>query len=409
MNVATMYRRALPAAKFAAKILERIPERKDPWYVKATKVLSLVDAANDVYGSGRSRMRELQDRYDLVERESETFVRVFFATTLRDLFELRRSRLDDHTDLIEAIGDGGERIFFRESNWSGPRIESDFFVTPGVNFNRVIDRLWSQYRDGIYLSVTQDPGAWKKDITVCEVPSVNEERISQHARARLAEMVALHQGFVTDRVHRCYLSYGPRGTGKSSFAVLFARAFGGRALKLDATSIPMFSVRDLGFLLDTLRPKFLIIDDLDRAPVADIGPRLLFMLERLKASAPGITIVLSVNEPSKLDSALLRCGRIDIPVRFDPPERAEQAQMVSAMLLEHGVPDERRTPDVVARILDGSKDLTHAYMADLCLRLRREAVDQVLASVRELNQLAEEADSKAKGKDEKPDDSKPKG
>ena len=231
---------------------------------------------------------------------------------------------------------------------------------------------------------------------MCDVPPVTIDMLSRRARTRLDAAVDLHRWFVADKVHRTYLLHGPRGTGKTSFEVLFAREFGGRALMLDASALPLFSVRDVDFLIRTLRPRFLVIDDIDLAPIDTVAHRLLFMLQRMKTSAPDTCIMLSVNDASKLPSALLRCGRIDIPIRFEPPEADETEQMVRAALAQHNVPDERRTDDVVARIIAGSTDLTHAYVADLCMRLRREPVEQVIASVRELNDLAESAEAKSK-------------
>ncbi len=396
MNLQTAIRRALPILKIATKLVDKIPNRKDNAWEKAAKILALLDAVNDTYGGGRGRLRELQDRYGLVETDSETFVRVFFATTLRDLFTLRRERLTDHEDLIEATGKDGERIFFRESHWSGSRMESEFYATPDLNFAAVIDRLWQGYPDGIYLSVTSEPGMYRRETNVCEVPPVQRERMSRKSLARLDALAAVHAHYMADGVHRCYLLYGPAGSGKSSFAVLLARAFGGRALKLDATALPLFSVRDIGFLIGTLRPRFLIIDDLERAPLAEVAPRILFLLERLKSSAPETTIVLSVNDPSKLTSALLRCGRIDVPLAFEKPERDETEQMVRALCIEHDVPAERRTDAAIARIIDGGVDLTQAYLADLCVRLRHEDVEDVLASVNELRALAEAAENGGK-------------
>lgn len=391
-------RRFLPLLKLATKIADKIPARDDTWPQKVAKVLSLFDAANEVYGGGRSKMRELTDRYSLVERESETFVRLFFSTALRDLFTLRRQQLDEREDLIEATGEDGERIFFRETHYGNTRLENDFYISPGVDFAKVIDRLWAQYQDGIYLSVTSEASGWKKETTICDVPPVPIERLSRAARARLSSTVDRHRNFVADGVHRTYLFFGPAGTGKSSFAVLFARAIGGRALKFDATSLPILGVKEFGFLLDTLKPGCLIIDDLDRAPIQEVGARVLFLLERLKTHYPQMTVVLSVNDPTKLDSALLRCGRIDIPISFDAPERDEMEQMVRTMLGAHKVPAWRGTADAVKRILDASEGLTHAYLDDLCRRLRHEEVDDVIASVSLLKSLAEKAQEAASPK-----------
>ena len=269
-------RRVLPILKLATKIADKIPARGDTLPQKVAKVLSLFDAANDVYGGGRGRMRELTDRYSLVERESETFVRLFFSTSLRDLFTLKRQQLDDREDL-------------------------------------------------------------------------------------------------------------------------FSKSLGGRALKLDATSLAIVSVKEIGFLVETLRPAFLVIDDLDRADIAAVNARVLFLLERLKTHYPWMTVVLSVNDPAKLDAALLRCGRIDIPVEFGAPERDEVEQMVAGMCAGHGVRVDGRSVERIA-IEAVSGQFTHAYLDDLCRRLRHEPLEDLIASIGLLKALAEK--SAANGKSE---------
>src|ERR1700734_221958 len=326
------YRRALPLLKLGTELLGKVPTARDTWHERITKLLALADATNKVYGPGRGKMRELSERYALVEHESETFVRLFFATTLRDLFTLRRQTLDEREDLIEAVDPSGERMFFRETHYGSTRIEPDFYVSPGIDFAAVIDRLWTQYADGIYLSIASEAGGYRRDTTICEVPPVSSDRVSKAARERLARGSAIHSLYVADRTHRCYLLYGPPGGGKTTFAALFARAHGGRALSLDATSLPLLSVKELGFLLETLRPRFLIVDDLECAPVGEVGARLRFVLVRLKTHYPDMTVVLSVNDPTKLDAALLRPDRIDDPLYFPPPERDEVEQVVRRML-----------------------------------------------------------------------------
>jgi len=394
-----LVRRALPLLKFGTEIVDKIPTSSDTGLQKLAKVLALLDAASKVYGgNGGSRMRELTDRWSLVERESETFVKLFFSTTLRDSFTLHRYPLDDREDLIEAVGVDGSRMFFRETHYGSSRVESDFYASHGINLHHIVDVLWERYPDGIYLSITLD--GWRKETLICEVPRVPAERLSTHARERLDATVERHRGFMADGVHRCYLLFGPAGSGKSSFAVLFSRALGGRALKLDATSLPILSVKEIGFLLDMLRPGVLVVEDIDRAPLAEVGPRVLFLLERLKARYPGMTIILSVNDATKLDSALLRCGRIDVPIEFTAPPCAEAEQMVADLLVAHGVPAARATPAVISQIIDmvGAEHLTHAYLDDLCRRLRHEEPADVIASVMLLKMLADKSQEKSEEK-----------
>lgn len=398
-------RKLYPLLKVATKVADKIPTSEDTWPQRITKVMAMIDAVHEVYGGGRSRLRELRDRYDLVERDSDTFVRIFFSTTLRDLFKLRRQKLDEHSDLIEATDDSGERFFFRETHYSQTYMDSEFYATQGIRFDKVIDRLWKQYPDGIYLSVTVEPGGWRKETEVCDVKCVPEGKLSRQSRERLAHLVKVQKLYAADEMHRCYLFFGKPGTGKSSAAALMARNTGGRALKFDATSLALIGVKEFGFLLETLRPGYLIIDDLDRAPLDAVGPRVLFMLERLKSHYPWMTVILTVNDTEKLDSAILRSGRIDIPVEFGAPEKDEVETMVTCLLEEHRIVS---TPPMIERIVAEAQtdDLTHAYLNDLCVRLRYEEFDDVLSSVVLLRRLSQKSEKKPE-KSEKPEQPPP--
>jgi len=383
--------KALPILKLGTKFVPLIPTGEDTWPQRVAKCIALLDATKEVLdGQAMTKLRAIKEKYSLVETESETFVRLFFSTTLRDMFTLHREALDEYEDLIEAVGTDGERLFFRESNNFG--LKEGFYATPETDFERIVDRLWTDYPDGIFLSITQAQG-WKKETTLCEVPPVPIERLCRVAKERLKRAVEVHRGFMLDGTHRCYLAYGPPGTGKSSFAVLFAREFGGRALKIDATSLPIVNVKEFGFLIDTLRPSFLILDDIDRADVAQVEARILFLLERLKTHYPKMTVILTANEPSKLGSALLRCGRIDVPWKFTAPEPDEMDMMLLGLMQAHSVPAGRATAEARTKIREIGSELTHAYLDDLCRRLRHEEIDDVLESVLLLKSLADSAGS----------------
>jgi SpoVK/Ycf46/Vps4 family AAA+-type ATPase len=245
--------------------------------------------------------------------------------------------------------------------------------------------LWQGYPGGIYLTVVQNPGEWRTKTSIHAIPPVGGTEMSTAAQSRLTDLAARHRQFLKDKVHRCYLFFGPPGTGKTTAACVLSAEFGGRILKLDAVSLPHMTIGEMEFLLETLKPSFLLVDDVDLAPMDGVGPRVLYLMEHLKAHFPEIAIILTANDPSKLPAAWLRCGRIDIPVEFEAPTGPERAQMVASLLTRYGA-DPGMTQDVILGI--EKDDLPHANLDDLCRRLRHESLGEVLASLRLLKALS---------------------
>ena len=392
--------RLLPVLKFGTAIVDKIPTSDDTWPQVAAKVLALCDAAAKSANEGRAPLHELVGRYEMTARQGETFVQLFFSTALQDQFKLKRHVLDTNEAAIEATDVEGNKIFFHEyRGMSGVVLESDFYTSNALDMERVVEVLWGSYPGGLYLSVVQEPGEWRTKTSIHAVTPVDLTRLSAAAQKRMVDLGSRHGQFIKDGIHRCYLFFGPPGTGKTSGAVALASKYGGRLLKLDAVSLPKMTVGEIGFLLETLRPSFLLVDDVDLAPMDGVGPRVLYLMEHLKSHFPQTAIILTANDPSQLPKAWLRCGRIDIPVEFEAPTKIERHQMVAALLVQYGA-DPKLTDGVVAEV--ESDELPHADLDDLCRRLKHESMADVVASIRLLKKLSVMADTPTEGSPGKP-------
>lgn len=371
------HRQLLTLFRFGTELLGKIPTRHDTLPEIATKVLAIADAAERVYGGKKTLYSDVFTRYDLKEKHSEAFVRLFWGSQMHTQFKIKRHGVDEHLELIEAQDTNGERLFFQEHRYGRPEISSDFFHTPKFDFARASESLWQAYPTGLYLSTQQ--GRWTSEVTFEAIPKRTSCTMTQRARERVLETVAGHAA--RNGSPWCFVAVGLPGTGKSSFVETFAQVMDARLLKIDAASLPKLGVQEFGLLLDIMRPSVLLIDDADRAPVDEVRARILFLFEYLRNRAL-CTIAITVNDPTKLDPALYRSERVDEVIDFDAPDADERREIFVGLLGE--------TYDC-CRAVDVTEGFGHADVAGFARRLRSQPFDIALKQMQRLRALAEQA------------------
>ncbi|TFL16138.1 AAA family ATPase [Jannaschia formosa] len=183
---------------------------------------------------------------------------------------------------------------------------------------------------------------------------------------------------------------GPPGCGKTSAAAAIAGEIGGPVIDLSYTQLQ--AAGHLGQMLAALdegvarakasTPCVVLVDEAD-----DLGDRsggdasarnsrymrsvVNAYLTRLSkvAATPGVVVVLATNNPSLLDPALVRAGRVDHHVHLALPDRAAMAAILTDGLRGQVTPGLDRTPAWFAA-LDA---LAGGSGADAA-RLAREAI-----------------------------------
>ncbi|KAI1453864.1 P-loop containing nucleoside triphosphate hydrolase protein [Annulohypoxylon moriforme] len=212
---------------------------------------------------------------------------------------------------------------------------------------------------------------------------------------------------------RGYLLHGPPGTGKTSLSVALAGEFGLDLFILDLSAVPNDEVLDQLFQ-ELPSPCLLLLEDIDVVGLKDRNDddeekkakRRYYMKCSLSgllnaldgvASSEGRILLMTTNQPDRLDEALLRPGRVDQKIYFGHVNQHGAEQMFRRMY-------EADFEDTVGKI--PGQTFTPAQLQEYLLRHQgapARAVTQVASWVAQEKRKAEEKKAKLKEAQDKDD------
>lgn len=359
------------ALTVASDIVPKLPERGDGKLSIAVKTLAILDSLNKTKTKDNGLYHFFQ-KLDVTTQTNAQFVDLFFATSLKETFEIQKLNLTEYVDIIVATDEQIGTLYFAEYHWgASPEPSSDFWFSPGFKFSAALEKLWGSYGNGIHASMNP------KGRTTYSKISAPDSSIGSRGESRLKLFAERHAVYREKRIPRTYLLLGKQGVGKTTFALKFAG--NRRTLRIDARGLSTTAVQELGLILNGLKPDFMLIDDIDKvADLASALPTLLTTLATLKEQHADVTVVLTANSVAVLDAAFIRPGRIDEVLEFETPDEAERVEILRG----YGMAD----PVLLATETAG---LTAAYLRELALQRTLFPSVDVAPTVQKMKELAD--------------------
>lgn len=241
-----------------------------------------------------------------------------------------------------------------------------------------VEMFWNLHPEGVYIHTHTEEdneetaeGSNKKNAFVIEDFKNPEYTIYGKNLQRVEDFSKRLQTFRDNAIQRSYLLIGRAGTGKSTFCLEIAKHLGGRrVIKISAELFAQFRRQDLDFILQYLKPHFVVIDDFDRV-YSDYSPKsedILYFFESLKNHTNShMTVFCTVNSMDKMGEAIIRPGRFDEILVFNLPKADERLDLVKSFLGNLNVTTDENTMYKLVAVTEG---FSHAYIKEYCLELK---------------------------------------
>lgn len=384
--------------KSSGDLIDQIPHKGDDIPTVALKVINLADKLVTYFVGNEDSVMSFFERLDVNKRESMNFVRLFFNCLITPDCSVKRIPIDYDTVCVTVTVPGSGTLYFIENTYDGKREDywGTFYYSKDFDFRSLLSTLWDKYEGRIYVSLDDKDRGWQRLTAFTSFP-LPYDTIYGSSVSRLQELKDKNEQYRTDGIPRAYLLLGEPGTGKSSFAVHMAAA-DDHIIKFDAKSLESIDADNMEFLLNNLQPEFIIIDDIDKIIFGSTISTLLYILESIKQKFPETTVIMTANEIDKMDSAMLRPGRVDEIMEFYC-EKSDRKSILKGYLKIYDLSLSKAQLNKAIECTDG---LTGAYIKEFAIQLKVSSFDEVYDNFMRRRRLLGLLEDDAEDEEEKP-------
>ena len=167
-------------------------------------------------------------------------------------------------------------------------------------------------------------------------------------------------------LQRSYLFNGEPGTGKTKFCTKLIQSFNAKAVKIDPGVLQFLTGDAMKEFVQYMGADFIMFDDIDRVDNSS-DSTFLFCLESLKFFPNKPTLLATSNNIYELSSAVLRPGRFEDVLQFDPPTLEEREEFFQEFLKKESIRIKIKDLKQLAELTEG---MTQAYLAEYALQVK---------------------------------------
>jgi hypothetical protein len=361
--------------RLSSDVIEKLPNKNDGIWSSCIRVLAVGDSIREFFFPSGSKMQALVEELDLKELFSPVIVRLLTNTSLSESLTTNEISLDDEKRILYEKIWKGKSLFLSSGHYG---FDSYFYYMADFDFQSLFEELWRLYDNRIVISRSitgVDLGTFPKSNAV----------LFGSILKRVETLCEKHDQYMQDGVPRSYIFLGEPGTGKTTAAVKMAERNSGKVLRIESDSLTRIEFEELTLLLKSLRPKFVIVDDIDKIEFNNSLAALLSAIEWLKEECPEVAVIFTANRIFNMDQGLFRPGRIDEIHHFPNPNLADRKHIIKGYLEKNNITLPKGYSAV--RLANNTDKLSPAWIKEIILQCRYLTPAQAVKYVKAMKLL----------------------
>lgn len=224
------------------------------------------------------------------------------------------------------------------------------------------EKAWADFQDYIWKDRDCIRVSMSKDNHIALATWELTDRVYQ---GELLDTVLEMKGFVDEGIRRVVALQGLPGTGKSTLCANVARAMSKRTVVFENTLFGSIGKDIWDFLILSVGPQLLIVDDIDRVDRRVLSSCLSYF-EDTDYKVP--LTLMTTNDQKVLPDAFRRPGRIDAIYEVPRPSEDIRRRVIEELAAREGL---EGMPDYIFTILDRiATNYPGAYLVEMIKRYR---------------------------------------
>ena len=334
-------------------IADKLPTPEDEGWTRAAKIIGVVGAFSSLVvrpddTPGYELINHLEDH----DYSSWDF-RASLLTRIAPNYNPRHIKLDSHSYEEWTVGKGKILVHLEDKDTPNGIV----YVQPTIDMEEIVEQVWESHSHQIEMT-------WF-DRNIC----YDSFRAIPHPmygkdKERLESLVQKHRRVEAQDKSLTYMFHGLPGTGKTSFAHVFASRIGGRLLRVTPTVLNQSPFKRIMNQVAVLAPDILLIDEFDK--LSDNGlADMLLLLEELRQQSR-TSVILTGNQVDQFDRGFFRPGRITTWVEFKVALEDEPRVILESYLGAQQLVIAESELSQLVKLTDG---LSNDYLRDAVDRL----------------------------------------